>query len=264
MRGSQHASKAPLVPALSTSSPPPQVATDPCAPHAGSPVACAAVVDGARGVPICRYQARSQSRGIWGWRSGGRPAACVQCPVPAALPTPTCLPRSTPTPASALQSSCYDMCRDCSQCLGIVAALPARLAGLKGDTSKYAAAARDFCLQVRQGWERVTSGAGWEKGGTAWCKLGAPDPCVPPIPHCLPPPRPPTTPRRAAATRGPAGPPSTPWPRTPRPPPAPPPCARHCTSAGARRCGTGSRAVASYRGRRVATRCREPEGSMPP
>ena len=85
---------------------------------------------------------------------GGLPPVCrlpaalcgAHCPSRAHHPAPL---HSTPAPA--LQSSCYDMCRDCSQCMSGVAALPAYLAGLKGDTSKYAAAVRDFCLQVRQG-----------------------------------------------------------------------------------------------------------------
>ncbi|PRW57206.1 receptor for egg jelly precursor [Chlorella sorokiniana] len=77
-----------------------QVATDPCSPHSGSPVACAAVLDADRGIPVCRYQA-----------------------------------------------SCYDACRDCRDCMDAVAGLPARLAVLNGDTSKYAAAVADFCLK---------------------------------------------------------------------------------------------------------------------
>lgn len=35
-----------------------QLDTDPCSPHSGSPVACAAVLDAERGIPICRYQVK--------------------------------------------------------------------------------------------------------------------------------------------------------------------------------------------------------------
>lgn len=37
---------------------PAQVATDLCSPHSGSPVACAAVLDTDRSIPVCRYQVR--------------------------------------------------------------------------------------------------------------------------------------------------------------------------------------------------------------
>lgn len=77
-----------------------QVATDPCSPHAGSPVACAAVLDTDRSIPVCRYQ-----------------------------------------------TNCYDACSDCRGCMDAVASLPAHLAPLNGDISKYAAAVSDFCFK---------------------------------------------------------------------------------------------------------------------
>lgn len=53
------------------------------------------------------------------------------------------LPPSTPP-----QTNCYDACSDCRGCMDAVASLPAHLAPLNGDISKYAAAVSDFCFKV--------------------------------------------------------------------------------------------------------------------
>lgn len=79
------------------------VGEDPCSPHYGSPIACAAVRDPRRGTPLCHYQ-----------------------------------------------SSCYDACRNCRECMdGVGSFISDVLPSLNGDTTKYAQAIRDFCNQVR-------------------------------------------------------------------------------------------------------------------
>ena len=99
------------------------------------------------------------------------------------------LPASSP-----LQASCYDACRDCRNCMGVVAGLPARLAALNGDTSKYAAAVADFCLKVggwwlwglvrrahRNGWRPLQMPHDMPQSGTApqWAPTPPPPPPLP-------------------------------------------------------------------------------------
>lgn len=67
---------------------PAQVATDPCSPHSGSPVPCAAVLDTDRSIPVCRYQVRPCRTAVPAARQGssaGQGAMSKTCP---SLPYP--------------------------------------------------------------------------------------------------------------------------------------------------------------------------------
>lgn len=147
-------------------------------------------------------------------------------------PFPPC-----PAPFMPLQSSCYDACRDCRECMDAVAGLPARLASLNGDTSKYAAAASEFCFKVGckggEGECVVLFGqvhsvhgkpcASLERVMCLRCINTVPEPTV----FCA-------LPCRMVATTGRASWLSAQSQHTPRLPLAPQLCARHCTSAGER------------------------------